>query len=417
MTDIEFPEKLKFLFEPHPYKVLWGGRGGIKSWSIAAALALLASERPLRILCARELMKSIAESVHELLEQTIARVGLADFYRIEKAGLFGRNGSEFAFTGLRDAHNLKSYEGFDIAWIEEAANVSKRSWDLLLPTIRKKGSEIWISFNPELETDETYVRWVLHPPPGAVVVKTSFRDNNWLTEELQRKIEHMRAVDPDGYENIYEGVCKQVLDGAIYADEMRTLARNGHILRVPYDPAKPVQTFWDLGIADQTAIWFVQSIAFEHRFIDYYQARNKALAHYLQVLQSRGYVYGSDHLPHDGQRRDLGTGKSIETHMREAGRRVKLVPQIGLANGLNSARALFARAWFDAEKCADGLNCLRRYRWKVDETTGLYSKTPLHDDSSNGADAYRMAAVGLTEPEKQKEQQRRKLVSQVSPWS
>jgi phage terminase large subunit len=398
--DVELPEKLAFLFEPHQYKVLYGGRGGIKSWSIAQALLLLGAQRQLRILCARELQKSIDESVHHLLELQIERLGLGWFYRVEKAAIFGLNGTEFRFTGLRDAANLKSYEDFDICWVEEAANVSKRSWDLLLPTLRKKGSEVWISFNPELGDDETYKRWVKNPPPGTVVCKTSWRDNNWLTDELRSQKDHSQATDPDGYLCTWEGHPKQVLDGAIYADELRWATQNGHICRVPYEPLKPVHTYWDLGIADQTSIWFVQSIAFEHRFIDFYQNRNKDLAHYQAELQKRGYVYGRHNLPHDGRRRDLGTGKSIEMRMQEAGFPVRIVPNIGLQNGMDAARALFKKAFFDEEKCQDGLNCLRRYRWRVDPVTRIYSKEPLHDDNSNGADAYRMAAVGLTEPDK-----------------
>jgi phage terminase large subunit len=417
VSRVEFPEKLAFLFEPHRYKILYGGRGGIKSWSIAQALLITGSEREFRVLCCRELMKSIAESVHELLELQIERLGLAGEYRIEKSHIYGPHGTEFAFTGLRDSHNLKSFEGFDCAWIEEGANVSKRSWDMLIPTIRKPGSQIIVSFNPELDTDETYKRFILHPPPGAIVVKTSYRDNKWLSPELRSEIEHMRETKPDDYLNIYEGHCKQVLDGAIYAHEIRALTQAGRITRVPYDPALPVHTFWDLGIADLTSIWFVQAAAFEFRFIDFYQARNFALAHYLQVLQERRYVYGFHHLPHDGKRRDLGTGKSIERHMIEAGCKVKIVPDIGLANGMNAARNLFARAWFDEEHCADGLNCLRRYCWKVDPDTRIYSKTPLHDDNSNGADAYRMAAVGLTEPQRKKEEQRQRFRTQVSAWS
>lgn len=413
----EFPSKLRFLFEPHPYKIIYGGRGGIKSWSVAQALLIQSASNPLRNLCTRELQKSIKESVHELLEQQISRLGMQDFYRIEKAAIYGANGSEFVFSGLRDAHNLKSYEGFDRWWVEEAVNVSKRSWDLVEPTIRKKGAELWITYNPELDTDETHVRFVLNPPPGAVVVKTSYLDNPWLTDELKAKIAHKKLVDPDGFQNIYEGHCKATLDGAIYAEELRTLRRDGHITRVPYDPSKPVETWWDLGIADQTSIWFTQSIAFEHRFIDFYQHRNKALNHYLTELQKRGYVYRKHHLPHDGRRRDLGTGKSIEAQMIEAGFPVEIVPNIGLQNGLDSSRNLFAKAWFDEEKTREGLNRLRRYCWQVDPITNRYSATPLHDDNSNAADAYRMAAVGLTEPVREREKQRRDTRAQISPWS
>jgi phage terminase large subunit len=414
---VEFKRIVRFLFKPHWLKVLYGGRGGIKSWSMAQALLIQGMESTQRILCCRELQKSIAESVHELLEHQIKRLGITDLYRVEKAHIYGPDGTEFAFTGLRDAQNLKSYEGFDRAWVEEARNVSKRSWDMLFPTIRKEGAEVWVSFNPELDTDESYKRFILNAPPGAMVVKTSWRDNPWLSSHLLDQIHHMEATAPDDFLHIYEGACKVTLDGAIYAHEIRALTQANRITRVPYDPALPVHTFWDLGIADQTAIWFVQSGAFEFRFIDFYQARNLPLSHYLQTLQGRGYVYGFHHLPHDGNRRDLGTGKSIEQNMTAAGFRVKIVPQIGLANGINATRNLFARSYFDEVKCTDGLNCLRRYRWQVNPDTGIYSKTPLHDDNSNGADAYRMAAVGLTEPARKKEEQRQRFRAQVSAWS
>lgn len=414
---VEFSEKFAFLFEPHRYKIAYGGRGGIKSWSFARALILRGMRQHQRWLCARELMKSLAESVHHLLETQIKLMGLESEWRIEKGGIFGPHGSEFAFSGLRDAQNLKSFEDFDGVWVEEANNVSKRSWDMLIPTIRKPGSEIWISFNPELDTDETYKRFVLNPPPSAVVVKTSWRDNNWLTDELRAEMDHSRRSDPDGYLTIWEGHCRQYLDGAIYANEIRELTQAGRITRVPYAPGKPVEVFCDLGIADHTALWFVQPVGFEWRFIDYYQNNNQLWGHYLKEMQRRPYVYGHIWLPHDGRRRDLGTGKSIENHSTEAGYRVKIVPQIGIKNGMDATRSLFTRSWFDEEKCADGLNCLRRYCWKKNDNSGIYAREPLHDENSNGADAYRMAAVGLTEPETKKVQAQQRIRTQISAWS
>jgi phage terminase large subunit len=176
---VQFPEKLGFPSEPHRYKVLCGGRGGIKSWSIAQHLLIEGAKRPLRIPCAQETMQSIRESVHELMEDQIARLGLQADYEVQKAEIMGRNGAVFTFHGLRDqsVHNIKSLEGADILWVEEAQNVSEKSWRTVIPTIRKPGSEIWISFNPELDTDDTYKRFVISPPPNAVVVKTSWRDS------------------------------------------------------------------------------------------------------------------------------------------------------------------------------------------------------------------------------------------------
>jgi len=157
--DVWLPRKLRFLREPHRYKVLYGGRGGIKSWSIAQSLLIAGGKQDLRIPCARETMQSIRESVHQLLEDQITRLGMKGEYEVQKAEIRHRHrNTSFTFHGLRDqsVHNIKSLEGADILWVEEAQNVSKKSWRTVIPTIRKPGSEIWVSFNPELETDDTY---------------------------------------------------------------------------------------------------------------------------------------------------------------------------------------------------------------------------------------------------------------------
>mgnify|MGYP000095936013 FL=1 len=155
----EFPLKLECLFKPSRYKVLYGGRGGAKSWGVARALLIKAAQNPLRVLCAREFQTSIKDSVHKLLCDQIEALGLGTFYEITQTSIRGKNGSEFSFVGLKNnVANVKSYEGVDICWVEEAQTTSRMSWNVLIPTIRKEKSEIWITFNPELETDETYQR-------------------------------------------------------------------------------------------------------------------------------------------------------------------------------------------------------------------------------------------------------------------
>src|SRR6185437_8216085 len=178
--EANFPEKLSYLFKPKRYKVAYGGRGGAKSWGFARALLILGAQKPLRILCARETQKSIQDSVHKLLSDQVKALGLEEFYQVQKAAIIGANGTEFAFAGIRqNVGNMKSFEGCDICWVEEAQNVSKHSWSVLIPTIRKEGSEIWVSFNPELETDETYQRFVIRPYPGCEPVKINWSDNPW----------------------------------------------------------------------------------------------------------------------------------------------------------------------------------------------------------------------------------------------
>lgn len=395
---IEFPDKLQCLFEPARYKVLYGGRGGAKSWGVARALLIQAAAKPLRILCAREFQNSISESVHALLSDQINALGLGGFYQIQNTTIKGANGSEFYFAGLR--HNItkiKSFEGVDIVWCEEAQTISKSSWDTLIPTIRKEGSEIWLTFNPSLETDETYQRFVLHPPKGAIVQRLNWSDNPWFPQVLRAEKDELKERDPDAYLTVWEGHCRQTLDGAIYANEIRTATEEGRFTRVPYEASKPVHTFWDLGRADKTAIWFAQVVGFEFRIIDYYESQGHALGHYLKHLQSKPYVYGDTWLPHDAENELLASERTIAQQARAAGFTVRITPRISVADGINAARTLFGKCYFDAEKCADGLQCLRNYRYDVDPDSGQFSKHPLHDWASHGADAFRYLAVALAE--------------------
>ena len=232
--EIEFPEKLECLFQPARYKVLYGGRGGAKSWGIARALLIMGAQRPLRIACGREIQKSIADSVHHLLKGQIEALGLSSHYRIFETYIEGANGTLFTFHGLKtNVVSLKSIEGIDIFWVEEAQTVSKTSWDTLIPTIRKEGSEIWISFNPELETDETYRRFVLSPPTGAVVQKINYRDNPWFSGVLEQERLDTLARSLDDHAHIWEGETKKVLEGAIFAHELRAAYSDNRVMRVP----------------------------------------------------------------------------------------------------------------------------------------------------------------------------------------
>ena len=164
--EARFPSKLKFLFSPMRYKGARGGRGSAKSWGFARAILILGTKKKIRVLCAREFQNSLKDSVHKLLSDQIEILGLSKYYKILENTIRGINGTEIVYTGLstQTVDSIKSFEGVDICWVEEAQVVKKKSWDLLIPTIRKPGSEIWFTFNPELDTDETYVRFVENPP-------------------------------------------------------------------------------------------------------------------------------------------------------------------------------------------------------------------------------------------------------------
>ena len=394
----KFPDVFAFLFEPARYKVAFGGRAGAKSWNFARALLIQGAQRPLRILCARETMKSISESVHRLLTDQIRLLGLESFYTVEKARIYGHNGTEITFAGLKhNVASIKSSEALDIVFVEEAQALSQESLRVLIPTIRKSHSELWFAFNPDFDDDPVYSMFVKNPPAGAIVRKVTYRDNPFFPEVLKQEMEYLRATDPDEFEHIWEGSVISLMKSAVYAAELRAVDRENRITRVPYDPARTVECFWDLGYSDLTAVWFAQAGPFEYRFIDYLENSGKTIQWYLSEMQSRGYVYGNDWLPWDVglHATQMGSGKSIEELMRQAGRKVQILPKLSVADGINAARTIFPLCWFDAERCEEGIRALRHYRYGVNETLGTPTREPLHDRHSHGADSFRYASIGL----------------------
>jgi phage terminase large subunit len=413
----DFPEKLSCLFEPDysRYRVLFGGRGGAKSWGIARALLIKAARQPLRILCAREYQTSIKDSVHKLLSDQIFAMGMQGLFEITQNSIRGKNGSEFAFIGLKNnIANVKSYEGVDIAWVEEANTTSKLSWSTLIPTIRKERSEIWVSFNPELETDETYQRFVANPPENAIVQKINWSDNPWFPETLRIEKDNLFVRDREAYNTVWEGMCRQTVDGAIFAKEMQQAEFEGRITRVPYEATKPVLAIFDIGWADATAVWFVQFIGMETRLIRYYETTQTTISQILAKMQTFGYVYDTLYLPHDARNKTLAAnGRSIEDIVRAAGFNVKIIDRVPIADSINAARTIFTKCYFDRENCHEGLQCLRHYRYDVNPETGNFSQKPLHDNYSHGADAFRYIGLMINEPKQVKKKQ---INYQVSSW-
>jgi len=400
----EFPVKLEGLFKKSRYKVLYGGRGGAKSWGIARALLIKGAKDPIRILCAREFQTSIRDSVHKLLCDQIESLGLLSFYEITQTSIRGRNGTEFSFVGLKNnVSNIKSYEGVDICWVEEAQTTSRLSWNILIPTIRKESSEIWVSFNPELETDETYQRFVAIPPADCITMKVNWSDNPWFPETLKLEKDALKVRDEEAYNQVWEGLCRQTVDGAIFAKEMQQAEKEGRICRVPYDATKPVHAVFDLGWSDSTAIWFLQFVGMETRLIRYIEDSQKTISYYLATMQTFGYVYDTIWLPHDAENKTLAAaGRTIDDIVRAAGFKTRIMPRVPVLDSINAARTIFPTCYFDREHTADGLACLRHYRYEVDPDTGQFSRNPLHDHYSHGADAFRYIALMIKEPVKPK---------------
>jgi len=416
-TNAQFPVKMASLFDQARYKIYYGGRGAGKSHSAAKALLILGARSPIRVLCAREFQTSIKDSVHKLLCDQIELMNMHSIYEITQNSIRGKNGSEFAFVGLKNnVANVKSYEGIDICWVEEAQTVSRMSWNTLIPTIRKEGSEIWVTFNPELETDETYQRFVLRPPEGAVVQKINWNDNPWFPEVLALEKDALKSRDPSAYQTVWEGLCRLTVDGAIFANEMQVAELDGRITKVAYDATKPVHAIFDLGWADSTAIWFLQFVGMETRLIRYHEDSQKTISHYLALMQTYGYMYDTLWLPHDAQNKTLASnGKSIEEIVRAAGYKTRIIERTPVADSINAARTIFRNCWFDRENCYDGLQCLRHYRYDVDPETGQFSRQPLHDIYSHGADAFRYIGLMINEPKPRRKVQNQQY-GQPNSW-
>lgn len=422
----EFPEALSFLlFESCRYKCLHGGRGGGKTENIARALIIFSRAKKLRIACFRDLQKSIRESTHQTISLCISEMGLDAEFDVQQYSIVHKiTGSEFIFFGLRyNINSLKSLARIDIAWVDEAETVTNNAWTKLGPTIRGRfkdsptgrggpfgnGPEIWVSFNPELDTDDTYQRFVvkknklmpetiIDEETGkaikyAIVKQVSYKDNKWFPSDLRFEMEVLKASDEAEYLHVWEGHTKVVLDGAIYADEIKQVLKDGRRGHVPYDPSRPVLTFWDLGHDDYTSITFAQQVGIEYNIIDYEQDRLKKISHYIELLQEKKYNYGFHYLPHDGDNETL-TGRSPKKILLgHYPGKVRMTPRVAhKVNGIRAAREVFPLVNFDEEHTSELWQCLIRYQYKVDDETGVFSREPLHNEYSHGADSFQTFA-------------------------
>lgn len=390
----EFPDKLGFLFKPARYKVARGGRGSGKSWGFARALLILGVKNVERVLCTREIQKSIKQSVHQLIRDQIQTLGLSHFYEVLETEIRGKNGTRFYFAGLSDqtADSIKSFEGCTKVWVEEGQNTSKRSWDILIPTIRADNSEIWCTYNPELDTDPTHVRFVMNPPDDCVSVIMNWRDNPWFPEVLEKERQDSLKRDPEGYKNIWEGDCKPAVTGAIYYNEVAAAESEQRIRDVPYDPLLKVHAIWDLGWNDSMSIILAQRVASELRVIEYIEDSHRTLDSYVMELKNKNLNLGISYLPHDGFSKDFKTGKSAEEIVKALGLTVERIPMMDIEGGIKAARMAFNRMYFDKTKTARLIECLKRYRRQINKSTNE-SGSPLHDEYSHGADAFRYLAL------------------------
>ena len=423
LAECEFHEKFAFLFDPYDYKICWGGRNGLKSWSIARTLLAIGAKRTIRILCGREIQKTLKDSVHQLLTDQAQSLGLGKFYGIFDNEIRGRNGTLFLFAGFSNmtVESVKSFEGVDILWIEEARNISKRSYEIIIPTIRKTDSEVWISFNPELDTDETYVRFILSPPPKSMSVFTTFADNPWRSEKSENDRLHCQHTDPDAYDNIWLGKPRTAVAGAIYAKEIHQAMLDKRICRVPYDPRLKVHTVWDLGKRDYTAIGLFQKGFSEFRMINYIHDHQQYLPFYAAKLNAMNMNWGWDWLPHDGFISDIKSPSAYQI-LKDHGRRVKPkidttlpVPNVEIETGIKAVRLIFPRLVIDSETCAGFIEAAKRYRRTINTQT-QQPGAPLHDQFSDPMDMLRYFALVADKLTNDEELNRRPRVQPVRSY-
>ena len=369
MMEKRVPSKFKPLYvhlrNNKLFYVFHGGRGGGKSWEIADFLLIEGAKQKHRILCCREIQKSIKQSVHKLLSDRIETLKLGSFYQILDTEIRGLNGTEFSFSGLQShtVDSVKSFEGATITWIEEAQTVSAYSLKILVPTVvRTPNCMIIMSMNPKLPSDAVY-------------------------------------ADYNEYEHIYLGKPKEIADGAIYKAEFEAIKRENRICKVPHDPNLPIYTSWDLGILDSTAIWFFQIYGKEIRVIDYYEASDEPLSHYARILDEKkkewGYMYEKHFAPHDIAARDLSSGVSREQTMATLGYRMTKGARLGVEDRIEATRQMLKNCWFDAEKCKHGVRALQNYRREFNDKLDQFKATAVHDWASHGSDAFGEGALNI----------------------
>lgn len=358
-VEIEIAEPFRHALDtPSRYKVWYGGRGSSKSWNVARVLLQLAYRTKVRVLCAREFQNSIADSVHRLLADQLAMLGLSGYFRVTDNCITSTKGSQFIFKGIRrNIHEIKSLEGIDICWVEEGQRTGPQSWDILIPTIRKPGSEIWVTFNPDLRSDATYQRFVVNPPPDAIVKQVNFNNNPWFPDVLRAEMEYCRQVDEDAYRNIWLGEPREISHALVYANKFR----------VDRFEASPGAVFYlgaDWGFSQDPTVLIRCFIDDRCLYIDHEAYGvgveiDETPALFDRVPLSRQWKIKADNSRPETISAVRRSGFSIESAKKWAG---------SVEDGIAAVRQF--EAIVVHERCAHTLDELNRYSHKVDPVSG-----------------------------------------------
>jgi phage terminase large subunit len=401
------------VFEPllHPArnKAAFGGRGSGKSHFFAGLLVEEAIRHPgLRAVCIREVQKSLKESAKKLIEDKIQAMGVGPMFEVLNDHIKTPGGGVVTFVGMQDhtAESIKSLEGFNRAWVEEAQTLSGQSLALLRPTIRAEGSELWFSWNPRRKNDPVDKMFRGGSPTDAVLVKANWDSNPWFPKVLEQERKDCLATNPEQYDHIWEGGYISVADGAYFARHLAEAKAEGRIGNVAADPLMQIRLFADIGgtgaRADSFVFWAAQFVGREIRVLDYYESQGQPLAAHVDWLQSRGYTpeRAQIWLPHDGSTQDKVYDVSYESAFRGAGYRVTVIPNQGkgaASKRIEEARRLFPSIWFNADTTEAGREALGWYHEKRDEARSV-GLGPDHDWSSHGADAFGLMCVAYQPP-------------------
>lgn len=395
---IDVPRKLKPLLYPARYKGAYGGRGGAKSHFFAEQMIVRCYSKQTRAVCIREIQNSIKDSVRQLLIDKIGKLGLGAYFEVLDQEIRGPDGSLIIFKGMQsyNADNIKSLEAYDIAWVEEAQTLSQHSLDLLRPTIRKEGSELWFSWNPRYKTDPVDKFFRKNPPTEAVSVFINWADNPWFPQVLRKEMEHDFATDPDKAEHIWNGAYGAA-EGSILARWVNQAELEGRIVdELEYDPnGALIEVTSDLGFRDTAAWWYWQRRVTGYSLLMYEGESGLDADDWIPKIQDNLVSLGSKNvgkiwLPFDAQAKTFQSKhSSLEKFMKGfGGNKVSLVPQTKKGDQISAARAVIQKCVFHRERCESGLDGLRAWQFEWNEETNVFSREPLHNWASHPSDAF-----------------------------
>lgn len=404
---IRVPRVFKPLLQPARYKGAYGGRGSGKSHFFAELMIkeCLETKGTLAV-CIREVQKTLAHSSKSLIERKLQSLNVGSEFRVYNDRIATPGDGIIIFQGMADhtAESIKSLDGYRIADVEEAQTLSGRSLELLRPTIREPGSQLWFRWNPRLKSDpvDDFLRY--HAPRDAVVVQANWRDNPFWNDELESERQLDMAQFPDRYEHIWEGAYATAFSGSYYSGLLTEAKVQGRICPVAPDPIISVRAYWDIGgsgaSADANAIWICQFVDQRIQLLDYIETRGQTLGYIINEMRQRGWDNSKCFLPHDGVATNNITGKRYEDHLREADFDVTVIPNQGkgaAAMRIEAGRRLFNKCWFDVVKTEAGRDALAYYHEKRDPTRNV-GLGPEHDWSSHCADAFGLMAISYEDP-------------------